>query len=194
MGLILDFLQCISDIGKAVCGPLFQQPYRGCCIVRNRSQRLVEFMGHGGGHFTHHAQAAYVNHFLTLPQGFFLTLALFSQITDQADETPCIACTYFAYSYMGREATAILTLRLDFAANANDPAYAGFFITIEVIAMAGFVCTHHKNADGLANEFVRPVAKHIACDFVDAFYGAVFVDNDHRLYHRIEHRIELYGS
>ena len=140
---------------------------------------------------------AEVREFLRQPQfGFAAPQALVGElarrdVVDEADEPRRLDALHLADRELAREDGAILASRLHFAADPDDPGFAGLLVTVHVRVVVGAVGRGHEHVDVLADHLGCGVTEDPLRGEAELFDPAPMIDDDDRVDRRVQQRPEL---
>jgi len=112
-------------------------------------------------------------------------------VADEADEARRIDSPHVAHGKIAREDTAVLALRPDFAAGADDPRLAGGHVPVHVTVVLAPVRVGHQLANVAADDLGGRVAEQLLRCAAELLDRAVVVDDDDRVHGRVEQSTEL---
>jgi len=140
---------------------------------------------------------AEIREFLRQPQlGFAAPQALVGElarrdVVDEADEPRRLDAPHLADRELAREDGAVLASRLHFAADPDDPGFAGPLVMLHVRVMVGAIGRGHEHVDVLANHLGCGVTEGPLGGEAELFDQALMIDDDDRVNRRVQQRPEL---
>ena len=158
--------------------------------AHDRGQGLVHLMHDPRAHLAELQQPRGMGRVFQAQPRLLLHLPAFGEVADDAGEQPPAGEAHLAHRKVGREDAAVLALRFDLAADADDPGFAGTQVTRDVAVVLFPVGRGHEHRDVASDQLVAGVSEHPLGGRVDRLDRAGLLDGDDRIDGGIEDRAQ----
>src|SRR6185437_4174494 len=127
---------------------------------------------------------------LQLLQSGFRFLSL-GQIADKTGKKTIVSGFHLADRELHRKSGSVFPLADDDAADADDPAFAGGLVALQIGVVILTVWRWHQDLDVLAQRLGALVSEQPFGGAAERLHDAVFIDDDHRLRNGVKNRLKM---